>query len=124
MGRSINNLRYTEDTILIAESSSDLEQLLKRVTEESAKAALQLNNRKPRVRSIEESHTFTANKEPIETVKDFQYLGSVIIPNGDCSQKIRMRLGRAALKGRNLKRLLRVRMYHWRPRLKSASTFL
>ena len=99
-GRNINNLRYADDTILLAESSSGLKQLLTKVKEESAKAGLHLNIKKTEITTMEELHNFNIDSENVEIVKDFVYLGSVINLNGDCSQEIkrRLRLGRAAMK--------------------------
>ena len=87
-GRNITNLRYADDTTLMAESEEKLKSLLMKVKEESEKVGLKLN--------IQEtdhgiwSHHFMANKwETVETVTDLIFLGSRITANRDCSQEIK-----------------------------------
>ena len=71
MGDSTEKLRYADDTISLAESSNDLNQLLMKIKEESAKAGLHLNIKKTKIISTEEIYNFTTNNEDIEIVKDF-----------------------------------------------------
>ena len=96
-GRNINNLRYADDTTLMAESEEELKSLLMKVKEESEKVGLKLNIQKDH--GIW-SHHFIANRwETMEAVRDFIFLGSKIIAHGDCSHEIKRRLllGRRAM---------------------------
>ena len=94
-GRSINNLRYADDTTLMAESK-ELKSLLMKVKEESEKAGLKLNIQKTKIMA---SHHFTANREIMETVRDFILGGSKITANGACSHEIKkcLLLGRKVM---------------------------
>ena len=84
-GKNINNLRYADDTILMAESKEELNSLLMKVKEESEKAGLKLNIQKTEIRS----HHFMANRwETMEIVTDFIFLGSKITANGDLAMKL------------------------------------
>lgn len=98
-GRNINNLRYADDTILLAESSNDVNGLLMKVKEESVKTGLHLDIKKTEIMTTG-LRNFNVDNEDTEIVKSFVYLGSVICLNGDCSQesKRRLVLGRAAMK--------------------------
>ena len=86
--RNINNLRYADDTTLLAESKEELKSLLMKVKEESEKAGLQLNIHKKEDHGIL-SHHFMAHGETMETVRDFIFLGFKITADGDCSHKIK-----------------------------------
>ncbi|KAB0372744.1 hypothetical protein FD755_015497 [Muntiacus reevesi] len=91
-GRNINNLRYADDTTLMAESEEELKSLLMKVKEESEKIGLKLNIRKTK---IMESGPITSSEidgETVETVADFIFLGSQITADGDCSHEIKRRL--------------------------------
>ena len=81
-GRNINNLRYADDTTLMRESEVELKSLLMKVKEESEKAGLKLNIQKNEDHGIW-SHHFMANREIIETVTDWIFLGSKITADGD-----------------------------------------
>jgi hypothetical protein len=98
-GQNINNLRYADDTTLLAENESDLKELIAKVKEESLKAGLQLNPKKTKIMSIGAPGTWEIDGEPIETVSEFNYLGSHISDDGRCTQEIRRRLilGKQAL---------------------------
>ena len=88
-GRNINNLRYTDDTTLMAESEEELKSLLLKVKVESEKVGLKLNIQKMK---IMESGPITSGQidgETVETVADFIFLGSKIIADGDCSHEIK-----------------------------------
>ena len=88
-GRNINNLRYTDDTTLTAESEQELKGLLMKVKEESEKVGLKLNIQKTK---IMESGPITSRQidgETMETVTDFIFLGSKITADGDCSHEIK-----------------------------------
>ena len=90
-GRDINNLRYADNTTLMAESEEDLKSLLMKVKEESEKAGLKFNIQKNEDHGIR-SHHFIANGENVETVSCLIFLGSTIIVDGDCSHKIERHL--------------------------------
>ena len=83
--RNINNLRYADDTTLMAESEEKLKSLLMKVKEESEKVGLKLNNQKTKIMA---SGPITS-WETVETVSDFIFLGSKITADGDCSHEIK-----------------------------------
>ena len=85
----INNLRYTDDTTLMAESEEELKGLLMKVKEESEKVVLKLNIQKMKIMA---SGPITSWEIDAETVSDFIFRGSKIIANGDCSHEIKRRL--------------------------------
>ena len=88
-GRDINNLRYADDTILMAESEEELKSLLMKMKEESEKVGLKLNIQKTKIMA---SGPITSWEIDGETVSDFILLGSRITADGDCSHKIKRRL--------------------------------
>ena len=88
-GRNINNLRYADDTTLMAESEEELKSLLMKVKEESEKVALKLNIQKTKIMA---SSPITSWQIDGETVADFIFLGSKITADGDCSHEIKRRL--------------------------------
>ena len=88
-GRNINNLRYADDTVLMAESEKELKNLLMKVKEESEKVGLKLNIQKTKIMA---SSPITSWQIDGETVTDFVFLGSKITADGDCSQEIKRRL--------------------------------
>ena len=92
-GRNINNLRYADDTTLMAESE-ELKSLLKKVKEESEKVGLKLNTQKTRVRASNPITSWQIDGERVETVADFILGGSKITADGDCSHEIKTLLGR------------------------------
>ena len=98
-GKNINNLRYADDTTLLAESKEDLERLIYRVKEESALAGLFLNIKKTKIMTTEPIDEWKMNDEEVEVVDNFVFLGSNITYTGDCSAEIRRRLalGRQAM---------------------------
>ena len=87
--RSINNLRYADDTTLIAESEEELKSLLMKVKEETEKVGLKLNIQKTKIMA---SGPITSWQVDGETVADFMFLGSKITADGDCSHEIKRRL--------------------------------
>ena len=91
-GRNINNLRYADDTILMAESEEELKSLLMKVKEESEKIGLKLNNQKTKIMASGPITSWQIDGETIETVTDFLFLGSKITADGDCSHEIKRRL--------------------------------
>ena len=107
-GRNINNLRYADDTTLMAESEEELKSLLMKVKEESENVGLKLNIQKTKIMA---SGPITSWEIEGETVSDFIFLGSKITAGGDCSHEIKrcLLLGRKAminldsiLKGRDI----------------------
>ena len=91
-GRNINNLRYTADTNLTAESEEELKSLLMKVEEESEKAGLKLNIQKVKVITSSPITLWQRGGETMETVTDFIFLGSKITADGDCSHEIKRHL--------------------------------
>ena len=85
-GRNINNLRYSDDTTLMAESEEELKSLLMKVKEESEKVGLKLNIQKTKFMA---SGPITLWEIDGETVSDFIFLGSKITADGDCSHEIK-----------------------------------
>ena len=98
-GRNINNLRYADDTTLMAESEEELKSLLMRVREESNNAGLKFNIQKMKVRASSPINSWQIDGEQLETVADFIFLDSKITADGDCSHEIKRRLllGRKAM---------------------------
>ena len=90
--RNINNLRYADDTTLMAESEEELKSLLMTVKEESEKVALKLNIQKTKVMASGPITSWEIDGETVETVADFIFLGSKITADGDCSHEIKRRL--------------------------------
>ena len=88
-GKNINNLRYEDDTTLMAESEEELKDLLMKVKEESEKVGLKLNTQKTKIMV---SGPITSWQIDGETVSDFIFLGSKITADGDCSHEIKRRL--------------------------------
>ena len=88
-GRNINNLRYADDTILVAESEEKLQNLLMKVKEESEKVGLKLNIKKTKNMASGPITSWQIDGEIVETVSDFIFLGSKITVNGDCSHEIK-----------------------------------
>ena len=91
-GRNINNLRYTDDTTLMAEREEELKSLLMKVKEESEKAGLKLNIEKMRIMASSPITSWQIDGETMETETDFVLLGSKITADGDCSHEIKRRL--------------------------------
>ena len=98
-GRNINNLRYSNDTTLMAESKEELKSLLMKVKEKSKKAGLKFNIQKTKIMASGPITSWKIDGETMETVRDFIFLGSKIIEDGDCSHEIerRLLLGRKAV---------------------------
>ena len=87
--RNINNLRYADDTALMAESEEELKSLLMKVKEESEKVGLKLNIQKTKIMASGPITSWDIDGETVEAVSDFIFLGSKITVNGDCNQKIK-----------------------------------
>ena len=97
--RNINNLRYADDTTLMAESEEELKSLLLKVNEESEKVGLKLNIQKMKIMASGPITSRQIDGETVETVSDFIFGGSKITADGDCSHEIKRRLllGRKAM---------------------------
>ena len=91
-GRNINNLRYADDTTLMAESEEELKSLLMKVKEKSEKVGLKLNIQKTKIMASGPITSLEIDGETVETVADFIFLGSKITADGDCSHEIKRRL--------------------------------
>ena len=87
--RNINNLRYADDTTLMAESKEELKSLLMIVKEESGKAGLKLNIQKAKIMASGPITSWQIEGEKVEAVTDFIFLGSRITADGDCSHEIK-----------------------------------
>ena len=107
--RSINNLRYADDTTLMAESEEELKSLLMKVKEESEKVGLKLNIQKTKIMASGPITSWHIDGKTMETVTDFVLGGSKITANGDCSHEIKrhLLLGRTVMT--NLDRILKSR---------------
>ena len=91
-GRNINNLRYADDTTLMAESEEELKSLLVKVKEESEKVGLKLNIQKTKIMASGPITSWQIDGETVETVSDFIFWGPKITADGDCSHEIKRRL--------------------------------
>ena len=91
-GRNIKNLRYADDTTLMAESEEELQRLLMRMKEESEKVGLKLNIQKTKIMESGPITSWETNGETVETVSDFILGGSKITADGDCSHEIKRHL--------------------------------
>ena len=102
-GRNINNLRYADDTTLMAESKEELKSLLMKVKEESEKVGLKLNIQKTKIMAYGPITSWQIDGETMEKVADFIFGGSKITVDGDCSHEIKrhLHLGRKAMTNRN-----------------------
>ena len=90
--RNINNLRYADDTTLMAGSEEELKSLLMKVKEESEKVGLKLRIQKMKIMASGPNTSWEIDGETLKTVADFIFLGSKITADGDCSHKIKRRL--------------------------------
>ena len=91
-GRNINNLRYSDDTTIMAESGEELKSLLKKVKEESEKVVLKLNIQKTKIMTSGPITSWEIDRETVETVPGFILGGSKITADGDCNYEIKRRL--------------------------------
>ena len=108
-GRNINNLRYADDTTVMAESEEELKSLLMKVKMESEKVGLKLNIQKMKIMASGPITSWQIDGEAMETVRDFIFGGSEITADGDCSHETRrcLLLGRRAMT--NLDNILKSR---------------
>ena len=88
-GRNINNLRYADDTTLMAESEEELKRILMKVKEESEKVGLKLNIQKTKIMESGPITSWEIDGETVQTVSDFIFRGSKITADGDCSHEIK-----------------------------------
>ena len=97
--RNINNLRYADDTTLMAESEQELKSLLMKVKEENKEVGLKLNIQKTKIMASHPVTSWQIDRETVETVSDFIFLGSKITADGGCSQEIKrcLLLGRKVM---------------------------
>src|SRR5918994_2124073 len=100
-GRTLNNLRYADDTTLLAGKKIDLVEMIRRLKKESEKAGLYFNMKKTKIMSTGEEDSFEVDGEELETVTTFTFLGSVIEREGKCDMEIKRRvaLGKTAMNG-------------------------
>ena len=91
-GRNISNLRYAEDTTLMAENEEELKRLLMKVKEESEKVGLKLSIQKSKIMASGPTTSWQIDGETMETVTDFIFCGSKVTADGDCSHEIKRRL--------------------------------
>ena len=91
-GRNINNLRYADDTILMAESEEELKSLLMKVKEESEKVGFKLSIQKTKIMASGPINLWQIDGKTVETVVDFIFLGTEITADGDCSHEIKIHL--------------------------------
>ena len=111
--RNINNLRYADDTILMAKSEEELKSHLIKVKEESEKVGLKLNVQKTKIIALGPITSWQIDGKTVETVADFIFLVSKITVDGDCSHEIKRRLlfGRKVMT--NLDSILKSRVITW-----------
>ena len=112
-GRNINNLRYADDTTLMAESEEELKNLLRKVKEESEKVGFKLNIQKTKIMGSGPITSWEIDGETVGTVSDFILGGSKITADGDCSHEIKRNLflGRKVMT--NLNSVLKKQRYYF-----------
>ena len=110
-GRNIDNLRYADDTALMAESEEELKSLLMKVKEESEKAGLELNIQNTKIMASSPITSWLIDGETMEIVTYFIFLGSKITAAGDCSHEIKRHLLRGRKAMTNLDSTLKSRHY-------------
>ena len=108
-GRSINNLRYADDTTLMAKNKKELKSLLMKMKEESENVGLKLNIQKTKIMASDPITSWQIDGETMKTARDFIFFGSKITADGDCSYEIKRRLllGRKVMT--NLDSILNIR---------------
>ena len=106
-GRNVNNLRYPDDTTLMAEREEELKSLLLKVKEENEKVGLKLNVQKTKIMASDLITSMQTVGKTVETVSDFIFLGSKITADGDCSHKIKRHLLLGLKAMTNLDRILK-----------------
>ena len=113
--RNINNLRYADDTTLMAESEEELKSLLMKVKEESEKAGFKLNIQKMKITASSPITSWQIDGETMETMTDFIFLGSKITADGDCSHETKrcLLLGRKANLDDKPRKHIKKQRYHF-----------
>ena len=113
--RNINNLRYADDTTLMAESEEELKSLLMKVKEESETVGLKLNIQKTKIMASGPITSWQIHGETAGTVTDFTFLGSKITADGDCSHEIerRLLLGRKVMLSRKLRQHIKKQRHYF-----------
>ena len=111
--KNINNLRYADDTTLVAESEEELKNLLMKVKEESEKIGLKLNIQKTKIMASGPITSWQIDGESVETVTDFIFLSSKITADGDCSHEIKRHLLLERKAMTNLDSVLKSRAITW-----------
>ena len=124
VGRNINNLRYADDTTLMAESEEELKSILMKVKVESEKVGLKLNIQKTKIMASSPITSWEIDGETVVTVSDFIFLGSKITADGDCSHEIKRRLllGRKVMT--NLDSILKSRNITWPTKVRPTKVHL
>ena len=122
--RNINNLRYADDTTLMAETKEKLKSLLMKVKEESGKAGLKLNFQKTKIMASSPITLWQIHGETMETVTDFIFLGSKITAGGDCSHELKSHLflGRKAMT--NLDSILKKQRHYFTNKVLSSQSYV
>ena len=121
--RNINNVRYTDDNNLMAESEEELKSLLMKVKEESEKAGIKLNTQKTKIMASHPITLWQIVGETMETLTDFIFLGSKSTADGDCSHEIKryLLLGRKAMTNLPIQHIKKQRHYFANKRPSSQS---
>ena len=122
-GRNINNLRYADDTTLMAESEEELKSLLMKVKEESEKVGLKLNVQKTKIIASGPITSWEIDGETVETVSDFILGGSKITADGDCSHETQRHLLHGGKAMTSLDSILKSRDYSVNKGLSSQNWF-
>ena len=108
-GRNINNLRYADDTTLMAESKEELKSLLMKVTEDSEKVGLKFNIPKTKIMASDLITSWQIDRKTMKTVTDFIFLGSKITADGNCNHKIK----RCLLLGRKSRQYIKNQRHYF-----------
>ena len=114
--RNINNLKYADDTTLMAESEEELKSLLMKVKVESEKVGLKLNIQKTMIMASSPITSWEIDRKTVETVSDFIFLGSKITADGDCSHEIKRHLLLGSKVMTNLDNLLKAETFLFQQR--------
>ena len=115
-GRNISNLRYADDTTLMAESEEELKSLLMKVKEESEKVGLKVNIQTTKIMASSPITSWEIDRKTVETVSDFIFLGSKITADGDCSHEIKRHLLLGSKVMTNLDNLLKAETFLFQQR--------
>ena len=118
-GRNINELRYADDTTLMAESEEELKSLLMKVKVESEKVGLKLNIQKTKIMATSPITSWEIDGETVETVSDFIFLGSKITADGDCSHEIK----RCLLLGRKPRQHIKKQRHYFAHKIPSSQSY-